>query len=319
MRKAKTWSIILISFILVFAVTGAGEARNYQTWCKSFSTGENLACSTHTDHGGTYSYTPGVAPTIYNVPDNTLFNVQYEAVGHEKALFSMFVDSQVSSCTKGADCNFPNGEWETQCIWNKVDGWVCTIYHQGSKIKGAKINQYWLWADYAVTNYIYLALTGNKNIAPIITAVPAMSYPENTGSLPNIVDLWFYTGDDKTPEQDLTYAIASQTNPGVVSCSVTSNRYISCSTQPSANGSSDITFSAKDASGAAASSTFRITITPANPAPPPSAISANPAPPPSAIFANPAPPPFAGEKLILPSTPAGDTTTSETPLETQTE
>jgi hypothetical protein len=296
MGKAKTCLIISISFILVFAVTGAGGARNYQTWCKSFSTGENLACSTHTDYGGTYSYTPSVAPTIYNVPDNTLFNVQYEAVGHEKSLFSMFVDSNVSSCIKGANCNFSNGKWETHCVWNNVDAWVCTIYHQGAKINGAKINQYWLWTDYVVTNYIYLALTGNKNSPPIITAVPAMSYPENTGSLSNIVDLWFYTGDDKTPKQDLTYAIASQSNPGVVSCSVTSNRYISCSTQPSANGFSDITFSAKDASGATTSSTFSITITPASPAPSPSA---------------------AGAKLTLPSTPAGDTITPATPSETQ--
>src|SRR5450830_106183 len=106
MGKAKTWSIISLSFILVFAVPGAVEARNYQTWCKSFSIGENLACSTFTDYGGTYSYTPSVAPTIYNVPDNTFFNVQYEAVGHEKALFSMFLDSNVSSCVKGANCNF---------------------------------------------------------------------------------------------------------------------------------------------------------------------------------------------------------------------
>jgi hypothetical protein len=116
MGKAKTWLIISIYFVLVFAVTGAGEARNYQTWCKSFSTGENLACSTHTNYGGTYSYTPSVAPTIYNVPDNTLFNVQYEAVSHEKSLFSMFVDSNVSSCIKGANCNFSNGKWETHCV-----------------------------------------------------------------------------------------------------------------------------------------------------------------------------------------------------------
>ena len=277
--------------MLACTFTGAAEARIYYTWCKSFSTGENLACSTHTHYGGTYSYTPSVAPTIYDVPDNTLFNVQYEAVGHEKTLFSLFLDSNISSCTKGANCNFSNGKWETQCAWNGQDAWICTIFYQQ-----AQINQYYLMADYAVRNYIYLALTGNSNSPPIITAVPAMSYPENTGLLSNIVDLWFYTGDDKTPKQNLTYAIASQTNPGVVSCSVTSNRYINCLTQPSSNGFSDITFSAKDASGATTSSTFSITITPANPAPSPSA---------------------AGAKLTLPSTPAGDTTTPENPSETQ--
>ena len=293
MGKGKTWLIISMLFILLFAVTGTGGARNYQTWCKSFSTGENLACSTHTDYGGTYSYTPGVAPTVYNVPDNTLFNVQYQAAGHEKALFSMFLDSNVSSCIKGANCNFSNGKWGTQCVWNGLDSWVCTIYYQE-----AQINQYYLLADYAVRNYRYVALSGSSNSPPIITAVPAMSYPENTGSLSNIVDLWFYTGDDKTPKQDLTYVIVSQTNPGVVFCSVTSNRYIGCSTQPSANGFSNITFSAKDASGATTSSTFGITITPANPVPSPSA---------------------AGVKLTLPSTPAGETTTPATPVETQEE
>ena len=224
MRKAKTWFIISISLMLVSAVAGTGEARSYYTWCKSFSTGENLACSTHTDYGGTHSYTPGKAPTIYNVPDNTLFNVQYEAADHEKALFSMFVDSNTSSCAKGANCNFSNDKWKTRCVWNGKDAWVCTIYYQE-----AQINQYYLLTDYSVRNYRYLALSGNSNSPPIITAVPAMSYPENTGSLSNIVDLWFYTGDDRTPKQDLIYAIVSQTNPGVVSCSISSNRYINCS------------------------------------------------------------------------------------------
>jgi hypothetical protein len=293
MGKTNTWFIISIFFILEFTVVGAGEARNYQTWCKSFSTGENLACSTHTDYGGTYSYTPSVKPTIYNVPDNTLFNVQYEAGGHEKSIFSMFLDSKVFSCTEGTNCNFSHGKWETQCVWNGQDAWVCTIYYQE-----AQINQYYLLADYAVRNYRYLALAGNANSPPIITAVPAISYPENTGSLPNIVDLWFYTGDDRTSKQDLIYTLAGQTNPKVVSCSVSSNRYISCSTQPSANGFSDITFSAKDASGATTSSTFRVIITPAKPAPSPSA---------------------AGAKLTLPSTPAGDIIAPATSSETQEE
>jgi hypothetical protein len=293
MGKTKTGLILSVSSILVFAAMGAGEARNYQTWCKSFSTGENIACSTQTDYGGTYSYTPGAPPTIYTVPDNTLFNVQYEAVGHEKALFSLFLDSNVSSCVKGANCNFSHGKWGTQCVWNGLDAWVCTISHQE-----AQINQYYLLADYAVRNYRYLALSGSSNSPPIITAVPEMSYPENTGPLPNIVDLWFYTGDDRTPKKDLIYAVTNQTNPGVVSCSVSSNRYISCSTQPSAHGFSEITFSAKDASGAATSSTFRITITTVKPAPPP---------------------PAAGAKQTSPSTPAGDTITPETPPETREE
>jgi hypothetical protein len=293
MGKSKTWLIISILFIIEIAFMGVGEARSYQTWCKSFSTGENLACSTHTDYGGTYSYTPGVAPTIYSVPDNTLFNVQYEAVGHEKSLFSMFVDSNISSCTEGANCNFSNDKWETQCGWNGQDAWVCTVYYQETQI-----NQYYLLAGYIVRNYRYLTLAGNINSPPIITAVPAISYPENTSPLPNIVDLWFYAGDDRTPKQDLIYAIASQTNPGVVFCSVSSNRYISCSTQPSAKGFSDITFSVKDASGAMTSSTFRITITSSNPVPLPSA---------------------AGAKLTLPSSPAENTIIPATPSESQEE
>lgn len=260
MEKTKLSFMLSISFILVVAVGGSGEARKYQTWCKSFSTGENIACSTHTEYGGAHSYTPSVAPTVYNVPDNTLFNVKYEATEHEKALFSMFLDSQISSCVKGTDCQFSKGKWETNCLWNKVDSWVCTIFYQG-----AQINQYYLLADYVVRNYRYLALAGHKNSAPMITDVPAMTYSENAGLLSNIVDLWFYTGDDRTPKQNLTYTVTNQTNPGVVSCSVSSNRYLSCSTQPDANGFTDITFSAKDATGATTSSTFRITITAANP------------------------------------------------------
>lgn len=276
---------------MAIAVAGAGEARDYHTWCKSFSTGENVACSTHTDYGGTHSYTPGIKPASYDVPDNTLFNVQYEAAGHEKALFSMFLDSNVSSCSKGANCNFSNGKWDTQCVWNGLDAWICTIYYQETQI-----NQYYLLSDYAVRNYRYLALSGNANHPPIITAVPAMSFPENKGSLANIVDLWFYTGDDRTPKQELTYAIVDQTNRGVASCSVSSNRYVSCTTQPSANGYSDITFSAKDAAGATTSSTFRITITPAKPGPSPSA---------------------AGEIPTSPAKTAGEAMTPKNPLETK--
>jgi hypothetical protein len=190
---------------------------------------------------------------------------------------------------KGTDCNFSTGKWETHCVWNNVDSWVCTISHQG-----AQINQYYLLADYVVRNYRYLALAGNKNSAPLITDIPAMSYAENTGLLSNIVDLWFYTGDDKTPKQNLSYAVTNQTNPGVVSCSVSSNRYISCSTQPSANGFSEITFSVKDATGATTSSTFRITITAANPA------ASTPV----------------GNTLIIPSTPERDAPVPEAPAET---
>ncbi|MBN2437836.1 MAG: hypothetical protein JXL20_04475 [Deltaproteobacteria bacterium] len=296
MQKAKIAFVLSLSLLLLSASAEAGDTRNYYTWCKSFSTGENLACSTHTEYGGTYSYTPGTAPKIYTVPDNTLFNVRYEAAGHEKTLFTMFVDSNVSSCAKGADCNFSNGKWETRCVWNSVDAWVCTIYYQE-----AQINQYYLQTDYSVRNYIYLAQSGSSNSPPIITAVRAMSYPENTGYVSKIVDLWFYTGDDRTPKQDLLYTIVSQTNPGVVSCTVDLNRYINCLTQPSANGESDITFSAKDAGGAATSSTFRITITPAKPAP------SSPAP---------AAP---GAKFVLPSTPAGVAAAPAAPSDTPSE
>lgn len=260
MGKPKLSVLLPIIFLLVLAVAGSSEARKYQTWCKSFATGDNLACSTHTDHGGTYSYSPGVAPKIYNTPDNTLFNVKYEANEHEKALFSMFLDSRISSCAKGTNCNFTKEKWETNCLWNNLDSWVCTITHQGEPI-----NQYYLLTDYVVRNYRYLAFAGNKNSAPLITDVPAMTYPENAGLLSKIVDLWFYAGDDRTPKQNLIYTVTNQTNPGVVSCSVSSNRYIGCSTQPSANGFSDITFSVKDEAGATVSSTFRITITAAGP------------------------------------------------------
>lgn len=289
MGTVKQCLLIAISSFLLSAVTGTGEARNYQTWCKSFSTGENLACSTLTDYGGSYSYITGVAPKIYSVPDNTLFNVQYEAGNHETALFSMYLDSQISSCTKGANCNFSNGKWGTRCVWNGVDAWVCTIHYQE-----AQINQYYLLADYSVRNYRYLAQSGNVNSPPIITDVPAISFPQETASLPNIVDLWFYTGDDRTPKQDLAYAIVKQTNPGIVSCSIASNRYISCSVSPSASGFSEITFSAKDAQGATASSTFRITISPAKPAPSPSA---------------------AGGTFTLPTVDRGGTSTPATPSE----
>lgn len=284
MRKTKTCFILSVA-LLFFAAAGRGEARDYYTWCKSFSTGENLACTTQTEYGGAYAYTPGTAPAIYNVPDNKLFNVRYEAPGHETALFSMYLDSKVSSCVKGSDCHFSHDGWETRCVWNGQDAWVCTIDHQAAKLPGVSINQYYLQTDYSVRNYRYLAPAGNSNSPPIIAAVPAMSFPENAGALPKIVDLWFYTGDDRTSKPDLTYSIVSQTNPGVVSCSVVENRYIDCLTQPSANGTSEITFSVKDAGGATASSPFSLRITP---------VKSSPGRPQT------------DSKFILPSTPAAE-------------
>jgi len=81
------------------------------------------------------------------------------------------------------------------------------------------------------------------------------------------LDLWQYTSDQDTPLSGMSYSILSQSNPGLISVSLSSGRYIVPS-MPSLNqnGFSDITMQVFDGQHYS-TDTFRINVLPVNDAP----------------------------------------------------
>jgi hypothetical protein len=101
---------------------------------------------------------------------------------------------------------------------------------------------------------------------PEITGT-SVNIDEDTAPPANWIDLHDYTTDPDTNLADLTFAIQSQTNPSLIDCSISSNRYLECS-MPAANqsGTNDVTVEASDGINAD-SDTFTITVNPINDAP----------------------------------------------------
>ncbi len=89
--------------------------------------------------------------------------------------------------------------------------------------------------------------SGQVNEAPKIENIPDVSIEENTQPPTNFIDLWQYASDDKKEDKDLTFGIVSQSNQGLINCSITSNRYINCGTpNQDQTGISDITIEVSD-------------------------------------------------------------------------
>ncbi|PIN69898.1 hypothetical protein COV93_03615 [Candidatus Woesearchaeota archaeon CG11_big_fil_rev_8_21_14_0_20_43_8] len=103
-------------------------------------------------------------------------------------------------------------------------------------------------------------------IPPIIANwLPSMNLPdvnidEDSGYNSGLIDLWPYTSDD-SPDNQLIFTIASESNTGLVDCSVRSNRYIDCTTkQANSVGYSDVKVKVTDPNGAYVYDTSRITV-----------------------------------------------------------
>src|SRR3989344_8183347 len=99
------------------------------------------------------------------------------------------------------------------------------------------------------------------NSPPVLENIPDFSYVAGSGFQDNIVDLFAYASDAQDNDAQLSFAIISQSNTNVASCSVDSDRYVDCSIG-SAIGSSDITVRATDTGGLTDTDVFRITTTP---------------------------------------------------------
>ncbi|MBI4439947.1 hypothetical protein HY638_03160 [Candidatus Woesearchaeota archaeon] len=99
------------------------------------------------------------------------------------------------------------------------------------------------------------------NTAPILANIPDQTFVAGSGLQNNIVDLFTYASDAQDTDAQLSFAIISQSNTNVASCSVDSDRYVDCSIGL-AIGSSDITIRATDTGGLTDTDVFRITTTP---------------------------------------------------------
>jgi len=105
------------------------------------------------------------------------------------------------------------------------------------------------------------------NDAPVISGVPDQSLQEDSGLNNDIIDLFTFASDEEDPDTSLTFSITSQSDTGVVSCSLDSNRFIDCTTQADQNGVSDVTVQVSDTGGLTDTDTFRVTVTAVNDAP----------------------------------------------------
>ena len=99
------------------------------------------------------------------------------------------------------------------------------------------------------------------NTPPVLENIPDQNFVAGSGFQDNIVDLFTYASDAQDSDAQLSFAIISQSNTNVASCSVDSDRYVDCSIG-SAIGSSDITVRATDTGGLTDTDVFRITTTP---------------------------------------------------------
>ncbi|MEM4267904.1 MAG: hypothetical protein QXK37_03650 [Candidatus Woesearchaeota archaeon] len=82
------------------------------------------------------------------------------------------------------------------------------------------------------------------NTAPIIEGLPDLSYCLPQMPHGGFIDLWAYTHDSETPDSELTFTVESQSNTDSVECSISLNRYVSCT--PKAAGYSDVAIRVSD-------------------------------------------------------------------------
>ncbi|MCX6814888.1 MAG: hypothetical protein NTY20_04545 [Candidatus Aenigmarchaeota archaeon] len=95
------------------------------------------------------------------------------------------------------------------------------------------------------------------NTPPVISGIPDLTI--NLGQTISLVDLFAYASDSQDPDTAFSFSIDSQSNPGVINCYITGNRYVGCGAAQS-TGFSDVTVSVTDTGGLSSADTFRITV-----------------------------------------------------------
>lgn len=102
------------------------------------------------------------------------------------------------------------------------------------------------------------------NDPPNITGIPDNFTYEDT--LPWWeIDLWDYATDIQDTDNELSFSVSSQTNSGLISCSVRVDRYLNCSMPASdQSGFNDVTVQVEDHNGATDTDIVRISVLPVN-------------------------------------------------------
>lgn len=97
------------------------------------------------------------------------------------------------------------------------------------------------------------------NDAPVLTGVINKSVTEGGNPGDNWIDLYTYHSDIDGSDAASTFAVQSQSNSTLISCSVVDDRYINC-TNPVGFGYSDIVVNVTDAGNLTDNDTFRVTV-----------------------------------------------------------
>ncbi len=99
-----------------------------------------------------------------------------------------------------------------------------------------------------------------QNTPPKIGNIPDKWLKKNSGLNKKLVNLWAYTNDGETPDNELTFTILTQTNPEIVSCTIQDNRYVECTVKPNKLGYSDVTVRVTDPEGLHDEDKFRVNV-----------------------------------------------------------
>ncbi|MFH1073180.1 MAG: CARDB domain-containing protein, partial [Nanoarchaeota archaeon] len=119
-------------------------------------------------------------------------------------------------------------------------------------------------SDSTSFDYDYFSITVIEiNDAPDIANLPDKTILEDQDPPDNWIDLWNYTQDVEDPDSSLAFTITSQTNTGLISCDIASNRFVNCSSpSPTQSGFSDVSVQATDTGNLTDADTFRVTVIP---------------------------------------------------------
>lgn len=98
------------------------------------------------------------------------------------------------------------------------------------------------------------------NQPPELSGIPNLIINESETPPANWIDLWNYSYDVEDSDNQLQFNIISQTNPSLINCQISNNRYLNCELSPESYGFSDILVQVRDTNNAVDRDSFRITV-----------------------------------------------------------
>ncbi|RLJ07112.1 MAG: hypothetical protein DRP13_04315, partial [Candidatus Aenigmatarchaeota archaeon] len=116
----------------------------------------------------------------------------------------------------------------------------------------------WVYDTTNLYDYENRVVYVEGNTPPQISGIP--DYNVQVGNTIELIDLYPYASDAEDPDADLVFSIDSESEPSVIDCYVTNNRYVGCGSAQQ-TGYSDITVKVTDSQGLWDTDTFRITVT----------------------------------------------------------